>query len=308
MKPKSMIVAIVLILSFMGCNAQNEKNEANFPELKGPYLGQKPPGITPEIFAPGIINPDLHGCPVFSKNGSEAYWNVMGSKHISGSFIKDGKWTKPKELDFFRKLEDSGEPCLSIDGNTLFVVSRTAIEEGLPEKLNIWFLNKIKKTNRWGKPQPLSKIVNSIELQWQISVAENGNLYFHSRTSGGGDIFIAEFKNGSYSEPYVLGANVNTELYEVTPYISPDESYIIFSRLKLGSPIKSGLFISFKGINGTWTKAISLDILNKDNSHQLCPNLSPDGKYLFFKQGTGSNRDIYWVDAKIIKDKRFKIK
>jgi len=301
MKIKSIIIAIVLIISFSVCSAQNDKKKDHFPVLKGPYLGQKPPGMTPEIFAPGIINPDLHGCPVFSKNGNEAYWNVMESKHISGSFIKDGKWIKPKELEIFKELNDSGEPCLSIDGNTLFVVSRTALEEDLPEKLNIWYSNKIQGTDLWGKPQPISNNLNSIAIQWQISVAENGNIYFHSLTSGGGDIFISEFKKGRYSEPYVLGSNVNTELYEVTPYISPDESYIIFSRLKFQSPIKSGLFISFKKADGTWAKAISMNILNKDNSHQLCPNVSPDGKYLFYtSQETGLGNTTFWVDAKII--------
>ena len=28
----------------------------DWPVLKGPYIGQKPPGMTPEIFAPGIIS------------------------------------------------------------------------------------------------------------------------------------------------------------------------------------------------------------------------------------------------------------
>jgi pimeloyl-ACP methyl ester carboxylesterase len=28
----------------------------NSPEVKGPYLGQKPPGMTPEVFAPGIVS------------------------------------------------------------------------------------------------------------------------------------------------------------------------------------------------------------------------------------------------------------
>jgi len=27
-----------------------------FPKLSGPYLGQKPPGMTPEIFAPSIVS------------------------------------------------------------------------------------------------------------------------------------------------------------------------------------------------------------------------------------------------------------
>ena len=78
MKIKSILVAIVLIISFVGCNAQNEKNKANFPELKGPYLGQKPPGMTPEIFAPGIIsNPDIKEFSItFSPNGEELFFTV----------------------------------------------------------------------------------------------------------------------------------------------------------------------------------------------------------------------------------------
>jgi hypothetical protein len=44
--------------------------------LKGPYLGQKTPGIKPEVFAPGILNTDKMGafCTVFSPDGNEFYF------------------------------------------------------------------------------------------------------------------------------------------------------------------------------------------------------------------------------------------
>jgi ankyrin repeat protein len=32
------------------------KDAIQFPVIKGKYLGQKPPGMTPEIFAPGIVS------------------------------------------------------------------------------------------------------------------------------------------------------------------------------------------------------------------------------------------------------------
>jgi len=48
MKPKILIIAIFMsILPFIGCNAQNAKKEADFPELKGSHLGQKPPKKIP---------------------------------------------------------------------------------------------------------------------------------------------------------------------------------------------------------------------------------------------------------------------
>jgi hypothetical protein len=41
-----------------------------FPELKGDYLGQPPPGLTPEVFAPGIISTDAgEGCSGFMLDG-----------------------------------------------------------------------------------------------------------------------------------------------------------------------------------------------------------------------------------------------
>jgi len=49
MKQKAMFLGLVFftMLFFMDCAQQDD-----FPVLKGPYLGQKPPGITPEVFEP----------------------------------------------------------------------------------------------------------------------------------------------------------------------------------------------------------------------------------------------------------------
>jgi hypothetical protein len=51
-----------------GGNRQGGGNRESFPVLQGPYLGQKPPGLTPEVFAPGILNNEKMGafCSVFS--------------------------------------------------------------------------------------------------------------------------------------------------------------------------------------------------------------------------------------------------
>ena len=103
MKTKSIIVVIVLITSFIGCKAQNEKKEADFPELKGPYLGQKPPGMTPEIFAPGIIsNPDIKEFSItFSPNGEELFFYRLYENYDAKIFycrVVDGKWTAPEEF------------------------------------------------------------------------------------------------------------------------------------------------------------------------------------------------------------------
>jgi len=52
MKTK-IILSSFLFLPVITLSAQNNTGT---DALTGPYLGQKPPGMTPEIFAPGIVS------------------------------------------------------------------------------------------------------------------------------------------------------------------------------------------------------------------------------------------------------------
>jgi len=89
-----------------------------------------------------------------------------------------------------------------------------------------------------------------------------------------------------------------------TPFVSPDESYIIFSSDRDGNGNgynACDLFISFKDADNRWTKPINMG--NKINTDKIerFPWVSPDNKYLFFVRGFG---DIYWVSASVIKELR----
>jgi hypothetical protein len=48
----------------------------DFPELRGPYLGQQPPESGVEVFAPGVIEPTrgFHSSVVFNAAGDTACW------------------------------------------------------------------------------------------------------------------------------------------------------------------------------------------------------------------------------------------
>ena len=68
----------------------------NWPNISGPYLGQAPPGMEAEIFAPGIISTDQSEInSVFHPNGNEFYFTVwtrekgtqiMVTRQIEGHF------------------------------------------------------------------------------------------------------------------------------------------------------------------------------------------------------------------------------
>jgi len=142
---------------------------------------------------------------------------------------------------------------------------------------------------------------------------------------GGDDIFVSKHSKGKYADPFNLGAAINTSHHECDPCITIDESYLIFCRRGEGYG-GHDLYISFIKRDGSWSRAQNMGEKFNTPYSELCLNLSPDGKYLFFTSnrrlyysysevpltyegklkvlsspGNGS-ADIYWVDAKIIEE------
>jgi hypothetical protein len=64
------------------------------------------------------------------------------------------------------------------------------------------------------------------------------------------------------------------------------------------------LFISYRMNKGKWSSGKNLGTnINSPGSYDLCPKVSPNGKFLFFiSRRNGPDFQIFWVDAKIIED------
>ena len=271
----------------------------NFPVFTGAYLGQEKPGKIPEMFAPEFFKQEVHSAPVFSHDGSEFFWDLMNDDNtLYMKMNSDSVWTAPVEAPFASRF-GTGSPCFSPDGKKLFFTSWEAASRAkMDDKENIWYIEKI--GDNWSECFPLPDEVNFYNIHWQFSIASNGNLYFAAER----EIYKAEPVNGEYTNVENLGSPVNSLLYESTPYIAPDESYIIFSRFG-GSLVYSDLYICFKNQNGEWDQVKSMGSVINTGVNEMCPQVSPDGKYFFFirNDNTGMLR-IFWADASIIDDLR----
>jgi len=82
------------------------------------------------------------------------------------------------------------------------------------------------------------------------------------------------------------------------PYISSDESYIIFGVSRPSEIIDNVLFFSYKEENGNWSDPKEINLGMKAGQ----PHVTPDGKYLFFTSGEQGAGEIYWVSTKIIEE------
>lgn len=262
-----------------------------FPELKGPYFGQNPPGNEPKIFAPDIVNSSEHSSISVSSDGKEIYWGLEGN--IWMTKLEKDKWIMPEIVSFSRNDKIHLDvPFLSPDNRKMFFTLQPVDDSQSRNNDQIWFVERI--ANGWSEPQPVSSNVNSTKLHWQFSVSNSGTLYFSGLKEdgfGGDDIYYSQLLNGKYTEPINLGSTINSENNEIHPFIAPDESYIIFCQED-----EYIFYISFKGKDGQWSQPKSLGQSISGN----CPIISPDGKYLFYV----AHEIQWWVSAKFIEELR----
>ena len=300
LKYTAFFLGIILFIAFV-CNVNSQQND--FPILKGPYLGQKPPGMTPEIFAPGIISTEekYELNSVFSPNGDEFYYEISTTTQeeknkgiyfyiILVSTMKSGVWTKP-EIAPFSGTYSTMDMNFSPDGNRLYFCSDRPTPRDSLSKTHIWYVDRL--DNGWSEPEILDPPIYSPGCeQGQPTFTGDGTIYFRQNPRGQFDLYYSAYESGTYSNPVILGEAVNTPYDEGKPFIAPDESYLLFIRYGMPDSIDGGrgLYISFKREDGNWTRAANTNIYGS------LPKCTPDGKFFFFSRGG----DIYWMDAKII--------
>jgi Tol biopolymer transport system component len=299
-------ILLVPILTIASLFAAPSIALTEFPVLKGPYLGQAPPGDVPEIFAPGIISTGGNQVnSVFTPDGREFYFSAFDSG--SGYTIMvmsetDAGWSRPRVAPFSGEYSEV-DMFITHDGGRFFFISKRPLRKGAPRAkgYQIWVMER--EGTVWGTPEHLGPIVNSGSRQLYPTVTRDGTLYFNSDRAGKGrgDFFRSRLVDRQYAEPENLGGAINTEYDETDVFVAPDESYVIFTSVGRPGGFGSGdLYVSFRTKDGSWTRAVNMGEEINTESSEFCPMLSPDGRYFFFTSRRRGNDDIYWVDAAII--------
>jgi len=257
MNEKGLLLAISCVALSFGTLAQNkpstDETKLRTPDLKGEYLGQKKPGLTPELFAPNFISTEYSETdPFFHPNGKEFYYTMEGENgymNIIVSKLEDGKWTNPKPLPIPNK--ESFGTAITGGGSNLYFASIDLISENDSRtEYNLWVMER--EGDGWGNPKPLGPGINTPDaLEMLPSIADDGTLYF-KRFSFEDDtekIYYAERENGQYMEAKLFEAEFNLKYNIEDPFMSPDESFVTFTAKISDRPRP---YISFKDDLGEW--------------------------------------------------------
>jgi len=316
---KPVIKVIVLIVIFCGLSFP-QQSAKEFPRLAGPYLGQTPPGATPELFAPGIVSTGYfeHSSPVFTPDLKEIYWSTQlydenrkdTARPIFFMKMIDGVWSRPEIPDFAKSFPCAESPFIAPGGKKLFFHASPTLR---PEKTVIYSVDRV--GDGWSAPVKLDEAINVPEHSIEPTVAKNGTLYFVADYRDDFGIYFSKWADGRYEKRVPMEEKFNRLQADWTPYIAPDESYLIFCSFRPGGFGSGDLYISFKQKDGSWGEIINMGGKINTAANERFPNVTPDGKYFFFNStkkipGAAANApgngdgDVYWVDAKIIEELR----
>ena len=184
---------------------------------------------------------DNEGAGCISQDGRILYFTACGRKDGAGrcdlyiSYRKGNGWSQPQNLG--PAVNTGGwesQPCLSIDGQTLYFVSDRKDGYG---GMDIWRSTLVE--GRWSQPVNMGPGINTPGDEKSPFISfDNQTLYFSSNGlvgMGGMDLFLCRRTGDTtWSEPQNLGYPINTRGDESSLIVSPDGTTAIFSSDKFG--------------------------------------------------------------------------
>ncbi len=289
---------IMLFSSIMMSSISQAQDESPIPE--GPYLGQKVPGLTPEIFAPRIVSteqrdgsgfftPDMKEFYFTRKSNNENKWSLIGYK------FENNRWHKASVVPRV------GRPIMSTDGKTMHLGKQYKERVG----------------DGWSEIKSLGSPYEEIRIMRLMSSSKGTYVLDEGTRDGNGVLRYSRLIDGKRESPMPFGKEINTGKWNAHPFIAPDESYIIWDGERDSGFGDNDLFISFRQLDGSWGEAINMGDKINTEAPENGAGVTPDGKYLFFNRNTGvgevnknagvGDGDLYWVDAQIIENLRPKL-
>jgi len=276
-----LMLGFVMFLNACNTKKQNSKDSDSLTTEES-YLGQKPPGLIPELFAPGIVSTkDLEIEAAFAPSMNEFYFVRQMKGESPNSHVvqyKNGEWLESVAE------RNSGEVFISTDGKTMYLGNKY----------------RQRSTSGWSEEKSLGSQFEEIPIM-RLTASTAGTYVFDEREEIG-TIRYSRLIDGKHEEPKAFSNEINTGKWTAHPFIAPDESYIIWDSEREGGYGETDLYISFRMEDGSWGPAINMgeDINNeRENTYG---SVTPDGKYFLFNtidldEGVAN---IYWVSAEVI--------
>ena len=241
----------------------------------------------PAEFAPGIVSTGHEFTVTFTPDGHEVYFTrgftETKQTHVMRSVLRDGAWQPAERVGFSVDDASDLDPSLSVDGQRLYFVStRRHAGSDTTRDMDIWVADR--RGNAWGEPRWIPEL-GSPAKEGSPTVDRDENLCFFSdrgREPNSNAILCSARKNGTFTTPATLNANVNAGPSETSPFLSPDCSKLLFYSKRAGGAGQADVYMSRKDSRGDWGPAVSVGPSVNTAASEYNPSVSRDGQTLYF--------------------------
>lgn len=276
-------------------------------------LGEEVPTNKAVVFGKDIVTTDNFEFAItFSPQMDELFFTRRKPEldnEIYGMRLVSGKWTDPEVFSFKATQGWDFEPHINPKGDRLYFGSTRPLNDTLKSSgLHQWFSKKT--AAGWSQPKPLGKPFLDRSVIMYLTSSKKGNLYFTTGEKGDKPedwvIYNSLSRKGEYDTITRMEKEINIKgKYIAHSFIDPDENYILFDGEATSGYGDCDIYVSFKK-NGKWTPAVNLGPMVNTDACEMCPSVSPDGKYLFFHRGKDDSGDIYWISFDAVKENLLK--
>lgn len=213
----------------------------------------------------------------------------------------NGEWKQPVEVNYSSVF---GESIKNPDNN-----HNAAIYLNQDENILLTYSNnKIYQLNRvgdkWSSPMDLGEEINSSDgLQSSAAISNDGNTIFivseRKKGFGGRDIYYAEKKSdGTWGKLENIGATVNSEKDEESPYITADNKKLYFASQGHSSIGGYDIFVTEKNEKGKWQTPRSLGVPINSPADEIYYFPKDKGQFAYYsssRPGGYGDIDMYMI-------------
>ncbi len=278
----------LVVFSSVAAAAQSKPDSAASSPLRAENLGNQVNSEYNEVNP--MISPDgktLYFARISHPNNTHG---TKGSQDIWFSELDPAtnKWGPARRLGFpLNKDEYNCAYSITPDGNTMLVKGQYA--NGNYETRG--FSMAKKTANGWSAPQKIDvpNYVNLSKGQFDCGfMSADGKVllmaFSEKKNSKEDDIYVSfRQKDGSWSKPMNIGAEVNTKFTETTPFLAPDGATLYFSSDRDGGQGSNDIYVC-KRVDKTWkhwSKPVNLGPSVNTDGYDAYYTLGASGDYAY---------------------------
>ena len=262
---------------------------------------KNPVPFDPKPVGNGVNTPGEEYLPSLTADGNTMIFTRRDfiDENFYQSEFKNGAWSIAQPLTGVNTNQNEGAQHISPDGSWLVFTACNRRDDGSQGSCDLYW-SQLKNTG-WTQPVPFSASINSSDWDAQPCISADGKTLFFSSMrpggKGGRDLwFTTRQAGGKWSKPENLGATINTDLDEQTPFLHPDGQTLYFTSNGLPGMGENDLYLVRRQPDGTWGTPQNLGYPINTKANEGTLTVSLDGRTAYFAANRPDSQggiDIY---------------